>query len=99
MIAKKAKEKKMNKAELVEAIAKEGKCTKSEAENGLKVLNKVVFNTLKKGGEISIVGFGRLSVKKRKARKGINPQTKKQITIPASKAIVFKASKHLKESL
>lgn len=89
----------MNKAELVEAIAAKGKCSKSEAEKGLNVVLEVIGAALKKGNEVAIAGAGKLVVKKRKAHQGINPSTGKKITIPASKTVTFKPSKTLKEAL
>lgn len=89
----------MNKAELIEAIATKGKCSKSEAEKCLNVILGVVGATLKKGEEVAIAGAGKLVVKKRKAHQGINPATGKKITIPASKTVTFKPSKTLKEAL
>ena len=89
----------MNKAELIEAIATKGKCTKSEAEKGLNVVLDVIGAALKKGEEVAIAGAGKFVVKKRAARKGINPLTKKPITIKASKTVAFKPSKTLKQAL
>ncbi|MCQ2791996.1 MAG: HU family DNA-binding protein [Bacilli bacterium] len=90
----------MNKTQLIEACAKQAKCTKAAAENALTILLNVGWVTLvKKGEEISIPDVGKLVVKKRKARKGINPLTKKPISIPASKTIVFKPAKALKKAL
>ncbi len=89
----------MNKAELIEAIATKGKCTKSEAEKGLNVVIAVIGAALKKGDDVAIAGVGKLAVKKRKAHKGINPASGKSITIPASKTVTFKPSKTLKEAL
>jgi len=56
-----------------------------------------VEDTLKAGEKVVLVGFGTFEVRSRAARKGRNPQTKKEITIPASKAPVFKAGKGLKD--
>jgi DNA-binding protein HU-beta len=53
--------------------------------------------TLKKGDKIQLIGFGSFEVAKRAARKGVNPQTKKTISIPAKKVVKFKAGKELKD--
>jgi DNA-binding protein HU-beta len=58
-----------------------------------------VEDALKGGDKVVLVGFGTFEVRKRAARKGRNPQTKKEITIPASKAPVFKAGKVLKDKV
>ena len=54
---------------------------------------------LKNGDEVCLTGVGTFRVKKRSARKGINPQTKKQITIPAKKVIVFKPSQSFSDRI
>lgn len=87
----------MNKAELVEAVATKAKLTKSAAQDAIDATICAMTGALKKGDEIRVTGFGALVVKKRGARKGINPATGKAITIKACKAVAFKASKQLKE--
>ncbi len=86
----------MTKAELVSKIAKDAKISKASAEKALNSLTNNVTNTLKKGGKITLTGFGTFSVVERKARKGRNPQTGKDINIPATKVAKFKAGKNLK---
>ena len=87
----------MNKTELVEAMAKNADLTKKDAEKALKAFTDVVAKELKKGGKVQLVGFGTFEVSKRAARTGRNPQTGKDIKIPASKAPKFKAGKALKD--
>ena len=87
----------MNKAELVEALAKKTGATKKSTEASLNAFVEVVSDTLKKGNKVQLVGFGTFEVRKRAARKGRNPQTGKELKIPASKAPAFKAGKALKE--
>ena len=87
----------MNKGELVASIATKSKTTKKEAEVFLNSFIEVVEETLKKKDKISLVGFGSFEVRDRKARVGMNPQTKEEIKIPAKKVPVFKAGKALKE--
>ena len=82
----------MNKAELVAAVAEKAEISKKDAE-------AAVAEELKKGEKIQLVGFGTFEVSERAARVGRNPQTKQEITIPASKAPKFKAGKALKDSL
>ncbi len=59
----------------------------------------MVTDELKKGGKIQLVGFGSFEVTQRAAREGINPLTKKPMSIPASKAPKFKAGKALKDTV
>ena len=89
----------MNKAELVEAMAKSASLTKKEAEAALNALTDAVSKELKKGGKVQLVGFGTFEVAKRAARTGRNPQTGKEIKIAASKTPKFKAGKALKDSV
>ena len=87
----------MNKAELVEAMAKKTNATKKATEESLNALVDVVTKTLKKGDKVQLIGFGTFEVRKRAARKGRNPQTGAEIKIPASKSPAFKAGKALKD--
>lgn len=85
----------MTKEELIEKIATDSKITKVQARLALASLMDAVKKTLKKGGKISLVGFGTFSISKRKARIGRNPQTGKEIKIAAKKVAKFKAGKGL----
>ena len=86
----------MNKTELINAIAAKTEFSKKDSEAALNAVVSSIEDALKAGDKVSLVGFGTFEVRKRAARKGRNPQTKKEITIPASKAPVFKAGKGLK---
>ncbi len=87
----------MNKAELVVAIAEKAELSKKDTEKALKAFIDVVTEELVKGEKVQLVGFGTFEVSERPARTGRNPQTKKAIKIPASKAPKFKAGKALKD--
>ena len=87
----------MNKTELVNSIASKSGLNKKNSEAALNAFIASVEETLAKGEKVVLVGFGTFEVRNRAARKGRNPQTKKEITIPASKAPVFKAGKGLKD--
>ena len=89
----------MNKAELVAAIAESAGLSKKDSEKALAAFVSVVTDELKKGEKVQLVGFGTFEVSNRPARTGRNPQTKKTITIPASKAPKFKAGKALKDTV
>jgi DNA-binding protein HU-beta len=86
----------VNKAELIEAVAK-STCTKVEAAAAVNMVFDSIAKALKKGESVTLVGFGTFSVKKRKARIGRNPQTGKEIKIAAKKVPAFKPGKELKE--
>ena len=89
----------MNKAQLIEAVRKTIGSSKADAERGVNAVLQSVKKGLKKDKAVQIVGFGSFTVKKRKARKGRNPQTGEKINIKASKTVGFKPGKALKESL
>lgn len=89
----------MNKSELVASMAEKTGLKKVDVEKVLKAFTETVADELKKGEKIQLVGFGTFEVSERAARVGRNPQTKKEIQIPASKAPKFKAGKALKDSL
>lgn len=89
----------MNKSELIAAMAEKAGISKKDAEKALAALVDSVSCELKAGKKVQLVGFGTFEVRARSARKGINPQTGKEITIAASKAPVFKAGKAFKESI
>lgn len=89
----------MTKAELVAAIGKEAKVSKASAEKALNAFTATVTKALKKGDRLSLPGFGTFSVTKRKARIGRNPQTGKEIKIPAAKVAKFKAGSLLKSAV
>ena len=90
----------MNKAELVEAIAKSTKLSKAEVEKTVKAFTEVVTAELKKkDGKVQLVGFGTFSVTKRAAREGRNPQTGAPMKIKASKAPKFTPCKALKDAV
>jgi DNA-binding protein HU-beta len=85
----------MNKAELIDAIAADAKITKADAGRALDGFMTAVGKALKKGDRVGLVGFGSFSVTKRAARIGRNPQTGKEIKIPAKKVVKFKAGAEL----
>ncbi len=89
----------MNKTELVNAIAAKSGLSKKNSEAALNALVSSVEDALVAGEKVVLVGFGTFEVKARAERKGRNPQTKEEITIPASKAPVFKAGKGLKDKI
>ncbi len=88
----------MNKNELVSAIADEADLSKAQAENALNATMDAITKTLAAGGQVSLVGFGNFSSKKRAARTGRNPQTGKTIEIKEAVIAGFKAGKKLKDA-
>jgi len=80
----------MNKTELIDAIAAASGLTKVDSKKALDGYLGAVTAELKKGGKVTLVGFGTYSVVQKKARTGINPKTKKPIKIAAKKVVKFK---------
>ena len=89
--------KEVTKKTLADDLAEELGLTKKAAADAVNFVFDEISNTLKKEGEVSINGFGKFSVGKRKAREGKNPSTGEKIHIPATKVPKFKASKTLKD--
>ena len=89
----------MNKAQLVSAVAEQAGITKKAAAASVDAFVSVVSDAIARGDKVTLVGFGSFYAVDRAARKGRNPKTGEEITIPASKAPKFKAGKALKESV
>jgi len=88
----------VNKSDLIESVGKVV-CTKKEAAAAVDAVLESIKASLKKGKPVTLVGFGTFKVTKRKARKGRNPRTGKEIKIPAKKVPVFKAGSALKKAV
>jgi DNA-binding protein HU-beta len=89
----------MNKAELIDHIASHADINKAAAVKLVGSFVDGVKKALKKGDKVTLIGFGTFSVTQRKARKGRNPQTGKEIKIPARKAPKFSAGAALKKAV
>jgi DNA-binding protein HU-beta len=88
----------VTKADFVDRLAAKSGLTKKDAASVVDAFVDVVTEALNKGEDVQFTGFGKFYVQKRQARQGINPQTKKAITIPASKVPKFTAGLALKNS-
>ena len=86
----------MTKTELIENVAQAADMTKKEAAQAVNVVLSTIEKALKNEDSVALPGFGTFSVRERSERKGRNPQTGEEITIPAGKAVRFKAGKNLK---
>jgi DNA-binding protein HU-beta len=89
----------MNKEELVQEIAKKTKATQKDAAEVLNALVDTIQKTVAKGNKVTLVGFGTFESRKRAARTGRNPQTGKEISIPAKTVPVFSAGKKFKATV
>ena len=89
----------MNKGQLVEAISRDAKITKTQAQDALDAFVKNVQSSLKRSDKVTIVGFGTFSASNRAARMGRNPQTGQPIKIAAKRVAKFSAGKALKDAI
>jgi DNA-binding protein HU-beta len=89
----------MTKGELIASVGKEAKISKASAEKAINAFTNTVMKALKKGDKLALTGFGTFSVAKRRARTGRNPQTGKEIKIPATRVAKFKAGNLLKSAV
>lgn len=88
-----------NKAELVSEVAAKTDLTKKEVAAAVDAIFNSIQEDLAKGEKVQLIGFGTFEVRHRAARKGRNPQTGAEITIPASKSPSFKPGKNFKEAV
>jgi len=89
----------MNKAELVEEVAGKVGLTKKETNNVVDAITSAITDSLVRNERVTLVGFGTFQVRERKARRGVNPQTKKTIQIPVKKVPKFRPGKGLREKV
>jgi DNA-binding protein HU-beta len=90
----------MNKQELGDKIADQFNLSKNQGEEIVKFILSTITDTIKKGGEVVLTGFGTFSAKQRAARAGVNPQNpSEKIQIPSVTVPKFKAGKALKDAL
>lgn len=85
----------MNKNELIKSISKSAKLSQKQAGVALDAALDSISDAMKKGQKVALIGFGTFSSAMRKARKGINPRTRKAIKIAAKRVPKFKAGKQL----
>lgn len=89
----------MNKNDLIGVVADAASVTKAQAGEAVDAVFDAITNSLKKGEEVRLVGFGTFSVSRRKASVGRNPATGAEIQIPASNQAKFKPGKGLKDAI
>ncbi len=89
----------MNKTELTDAVAESAGITKADAARALDAVLNSISDSLAKGEQVSLIGFGTFLVRERAARTGRNPQTGAEIKIAAAKVPAFKPGKALKDAV
>ena len=89
----------MTKTDLINAVAEKAELTKKDADKAVAAVIDSITETLAKGEKVQLVDFGTFEIRERAERTGRNPRTKEAMTIPASKAPVFKAGKAFKDAV
>lgn len=89
----------MNKTDLINKVAELSQLSKKDATKAVDAVFESITTALHGGDKVQLVGFGNFEVRERTARKGRNPQTGKEIDIPASKSPAFKPGKALKDGI
>lgn len=89
----------MNKTDLIDHIAKQADISKAAAGRAVDSMIGAIRTTLRKGGSVTLVGFGTFVVGKRAARSGRNPRTGASIKIKAAKIPKFRPGKGLKDAI
>jgi DNA-binding protein HU-beta len=89
----------VNKTDLIEHIAKHADISKAAATRSLEAMVGAVMDSLKKGHDVSLVGFGTFHMVERVARTGRNPRTGEAIKIKKAKVPKFRPGKALKDAL
>ena len=89
----------MNKTDLIDAVAESADLSKADAARAVDAVISSVTKALKKGDNVTVVGFGTFQVRERAARTGRNPKTGDTINIAASKNPAFKAGKAMKDAV
>lgn len=89
----------VNKDALIDYISTKTDISKKDVESVIDILTEKITEEIKNGSKVTLTGFGTFRVSRRKAREGINPQTKARIQIPAMSVPKFTAGKTLKEAV
>lgn len=89
----------MNKAQLLDSMAEKAGLSKADAKKALDAFIATTTDALKAGDRVALIGFGSFSISERSARTGRNPQTGKEIAIPAKKIVKFKAGAELADAV
>jgi DNA-binding protein HU-beta len=90
----------MNRKELIEAVLNDktlAHITKKDADHLVSVMLDVIKKTVKKGDDVSLIGFGTFTKAKRAARMGVNPATGEKIKIKAKTLPKFRPGKAWKD--
>jgi DNA-binding protein HU-beta len=98
-VLSKTEDTKMNKTDLIAAVAAKAELSKKDADAAVSAVFDAVSEALAQGDKVQLVGFGTFEVRARAAKQGRNPKTGEAMTIAASKVPAFKAGKALKDAV
>jgi DNA-binding protein HU-beta len=89
----------LNKAELVDVVAREAGTTKKDAESVINIMMETIVKRVASGERVTLVGFGTFEARQRRARVGRNPKTNEPLQIPAKRVAGFSVGKEFKEAV
>lgn len=89
----------MNKKDIAAKISRDAGISYLQAEKAFNAMIEGIKDSLEKGKRVTFSGFGSFEIKKSKERKGRNPKTGEEISIPKKKRVKFNPSKKLKDNL
>ena len=89
----------MKKADFIQAVAAKAGLSKKDVQAVIDAALDVITETLKKGDEVSFIGFGTFTTSERAAREAKVPGTDKVVKVPATRVVKFKVGKKLKEAV
>lgn len=89
----------LNKAELVDIVAKDANTTKKDAEQVINKMMETIVKAVSQGEKVTLVGFGTFEARQRKARTGRNPKTNEPLHIPAKRVPGFRVGKEFSEAV
>jgi DNA-binding protein HU-alpha len=89
----------MRKPDLAAAIADQADLPKDKAVEVINIVLDSIADAVRQDDTVNLIGFGSFTKRERAARTGKNPQTGEPIEIAASKTVVFKPGKALKEAV
>lgn len=89
----------MTKADMVELVYERIGVSKREAANMVESIFDIIKESLERGENVKISGFGSFNLREKQPRRGRNPQTGEEITISARRVLSFKSSNVLRDQL
>ena len=87
----------LTKNQITDTIQNELSLSKTDAYEVMEDLLEIIKSTIEDGNSLMISGFGKFSVNEKKARKGRNPATNKEMTLSERRVVTFKCSGHLRK--